>query len=366
MELLRSADLVLASIAALATVVGGMGVFSDRLDALNHFAPALALLALLSFVLGVASGAGTLAIGLSLAAGAGMFALIAPELLARAWRPPAGRHGAMLTVMQFNLWGANRDPGATAAWIESQDADILILHEAVGAAEGIPPALAWLYPHRIPGPSSPKSSTLILARASPAAAGTLPSTAFGRRPAAVWASFGQGEAAFTVVGVHLAQPLPAGPQQAQSRRLATELARFEPSSLVVGGDFNSTPWSFSLRRQDARLALERRTRALATWPARSVGRFPWNLPFAWLAIDHVYAGRAWATVNVRRGPRLGSDHLAVVVVLARRDGGRERQVQVTAASARRESILPGSRGGSPLGRASTCSIPEVTSPQTVY
>src|SRR5260221_14180421 len=31
-----------------------------------------------------------------------------------------------------------------------------------------------------------------------------------------------------------------------------------------------------------------------------------------------------------------------------------------------EMIFPGSRGGSPLGRASMCSMPEVTSPQTVY
>ena len=33
---------------------------------------------------------------------------------------------------------------------------------------------------------------------------------------------------------------------------------------------------------------------------------------------------------------------------------------------RMEMILPGARGGSPLGRASMCSMPEVTSPHTVY
>src|SRR5262245_48344328 len=30
------------------------------------------------------------------------------------------------------------------------------------------------------------------------------------------------------------------------------------------------------------------------------------------------------------------------------------------------TILPGARGGSPFGRASTCSMPEATSPHTVY
>ena len=44
-----------------------------------------------------------------------------------------------------------------------------------------------------------------------------------------------------------------------------------------------------------------------------------------------------------------------------RDPPRHRQ-------GRREAltILPGSLGGSPFGSASTCSMPSVTSPQTVY
>ena len=37
--------------------------------------------------------------------------------------------------------------------------------------------------------------------------------------------------------------------------------------VIVAGDFNSTPWSFSLRRQDRWFGLERRTRALPSWPA---------------------------------------------------------------------------------------------------
>ena len=40
-------------------------------------------------------------------------------------------------------------------------------------------------------------------------------------------------------------------------------------------------------------------------------------PFAFAPIDQVFAGSAWRAVSVTRGPKLGSDHYPVVVVLAR-------------------------------------------------
>ena len=94
------------------------------------------------------------------------------------------------------------------------------------------------------------------------------------------------------------------------------LKRFDPATLILAGDFNSTPWSFTLRRQDKRLGLERLTRALPSWPTarRTIWGIGWPLPV--LPIDHVYAGRAWRAVSVRRGPSLGSDHFPIVVQIA--------------------------------------------------
>jgi endonuclease/exonuclease/phosphatase (EEP) superfamily protein YafD len=85
--------------------------------------------------------------------------------------------------------------------------------------------------------------------------------------------------------------------------------------MIVTGDFNSTPWSFQRRRWDRAIGIPRRERAVPSWPARNYKRLKWpGMPF--LPIDHVYAGPAWATVNVRRGPRLSSDHYPLVVTLA--------------------------------------------------
>jgi endonuclease/exonuclease/phosphatase (EEP) superfamily protein YafD len=39
---------------------------------------------------------------------------------------------------------------------------------------------------------------------------------------------------------------------------------------------------------------------------------------ALLPIDHIYAGRAWRTVRLVRGPRVGSEHYPLVIDLALR------------------------------------------------
>jgi endonuclease/exonuclease/phosphatase (EEP) superfamily protein YafD len=100
--------------------------------------------------------------------------------------------------------------------------------------------------------------------------------------------------------------------------VARRLDAFDRESLIVCGDFNSTPWSAALLRQDRLFRLERRTRALLTWPVQPYTRFRLTSPLPFLALDHIYAGPAWETVSVRAGPRLGSDHLPVVAVLRRR------------------------------------------------
>jgi endonuclease/exonuclease/phosphatase (EEP) superfamily protein YafD len=316
MELLRQFGLLLAVLCAAVSLAALMGAFSGALDVLTHLTPITLAAGLVALALDLAAHAGAPAIGLSLLAiGAGLI-LVAPEL-AFGRRPGGAAGEPRLKLIQFNLWAWNADLSASLAWLEREDADIVVLQEAVGAARGAAAALERLYPYRSPRASFASSAT-ILSKAAPLDEGLLFSTAGGRRAAGAWARFGDRETGFTVVGVHLSWPMPVKIQQAQMRRLAEDLAKFDPSTTILAGDLNSTPWSFALRRLDARLALRRRTRALATWPARRLGYLPLSFPFAILPIDHVYAGEGWETVAVRAGPRLGSDHLAVVVTLARR------------------------------------------------
>jgi endonuclease/exonuclease/phosphatase (EEP) superfamily protein YafD len=102
----------------------------------------------------------------------------------------------------------------------------------------------------------------------------------------------------------------------QSSLLGEVVSKLPRERMVIGGDFNSTPWSFRRQRDDRLLGLTRRDRAVGTWPTGRSGLWRWPAPFPLLPIDHIYAGPGWATTSVRRGPRLGSDHYPLVVTLS--------------------------------------------------
>lgn len=316
-NLLRALALVLAALVVAPALAAQGGRFSDRLDILTHFAPiwlAGALVAALVWALAGRMGRATPL--LALVAVLSCLTLMIPELAAAARSPGGGADGETLKIVQFNLWGRNRDPVGTYHWILATDPDIVVIEEGFDRSGGIARKLAARYPYRTTCAEPAPCSTMILAKRRPGAEGGLSTSVSNARLSGAWARFTAAGGPFTLVAVHYTWPFPAGPQQQQTLRLARVLERFPKDRLIVSGDFNSTPWSFSLRRQDRLFGLERRTRALASWPAGDFSRRRLALPFPLLPIDQVYAGKGWRTVSVRRGPRLGSDHYPVVIVLA--------------------------------------------------
>ena len=148
----------------------------------------------------------------------------------------------------------------------------------------------------------------------------------------VWvnATYASASGPLEIVVTHFTWPTQAM-QAAQSLAMRKVLDHLPKDRLILGGDFNSTPWSFARaffpgagrdrapglvgvsRRQQRRW---RRDRAVASWPADAPGLGGLSSPWPILPIDHIYAGPSWATTSVRRGPRLGSDHYPLIVTLA--------------------------------------------------
>jgi len=293
------------------------GAWSDRLDAFTHAAPVWAMMGVGAVVLGgifARNGERWVMVGLGAATLLGGAVLMGPDLWA-AWRfKPATPVASDLKIVQFNVWHENRTPEKSLAWILAQDADVVIIEEGAGSAWPLVKALRATYPFA----SCEKGSsceTWIFSRKKMIARGGIPMD--GPYLSAAWATLADAKGPFTVTGVHYTWPVPAGPQQAQGRKLAQLIARFGAKSTILTGDFNSTPWSFTLKRQDKTLGLRRWTRALPSWPASKFSRVM-AAPAPFLPIDHVYAGSEWHAVRVERGPALGSDHRPVVVTLRRK------------------------------------------------
>jgi len=315
--LVRGTALMLGLVGAGMAIACLGGAWSDRLDAFTHAAPLWLMMGVGAIVLGGAFARGGerwVMVGLGSAALLACSVLMLPEYWA-AWRfKPAAPAASDLKIVQFNVWADNRAPEKSLAWILAQDADVVQIEEGGGASTKIVKGLRDAYPFSNCDKNT-RCETWIFSRKKMIARGGMPS----EMPylAGAWATLADAKGPFTVAATHYTWPLPAGIQQAQSRKLAQVLAPFGKQSTILTGDFNSTPWSFTLKRQDKLLGLRRWTRALASWPAGQFSRVA-VAPAPFLPIDHVYAGSEWHAVKIERGPVLGSDHRPVVVTLRRK------------------------------------------------
>ncbi|HEY3696318.1 endonuclease/exonuclease/phosphatase family protein [Phenylobacterium sp.] len=312
-SLVASAALGMGFLCAAGAVLAWGGRADGRLDILAHFAPFWFAGGLAATVTALCLRPPSIKAALLIPGVVAMVAaggLIVPELIRRMSPRVAPDAPHQIKLIQFNTWNRNVDPEGTARWIVGEDPDIVVIEEAQ------PPVLDAIRRLKRYQQSGSRSSVVILSKA-PQASNVLPRPR-GRGPHAVLAlaTFATADGGFTVVGVHYAWPTLVRMQAAQAADLARVLDGFDHSRLIVAGDFNSTPWSFARRRDDARFGLERRTRALFSWPARNSTGHRLLVVAPFLPIDHVYAGPAWRTVSVRRGPKLGSDHYPVVVRLA--------------------------------------------------
>ena len=304
---IRIALSILAWGAAAVGVAAQGGRFNAFLDLLTHLAPLYIALGVLTLVLAavVRGRPQWLALPGLVSVAAGL-ALMLPDMTADRGPPPLA--GApTLKIIQFNVWGGNPNVERVVAWLLAQNADIIVLEESGGIG-----------PYLVKGgyrKSCEWCATNIFSKTE-AVRSNGPEEWFDRRPKVSSATFEDARGPFTLLGVHLPWPNKFVREKGAYAALKAMVGEHPSDRLIIVGDFNSTPWSFQRQREDAELGVLRRTRNLFSWPAEKVSHNKLPALFPVLPIDHVYAGRGWATVSVQRGPRLGSDHYPVVAILA--------------------------------------------------
>ena len=303
--------LALALAGASGAVAAQWGRVSLDYDVLAHFAPVWLAACAAALVLGfLFKGWWRGAVWAPALAGVAASAvLILPEFVRDVGPRARADAPGQVKVVQFNVWHHNPDPEAVLRWLDAENPDIAVI------SENSAPFAAALKAHPRWIVSCGRCEVLLLSRRAPLAAEPARRRRGSEHVAPLTtAVFADARGPFTVIGVHNAWPTDAD-QPMQEARLAEAIAEAPRERLIVAGDFNSTPWSFARRRWDKAFGLPRRERAVATWPARRYHRLRWlGAPF--LAIDHIYAGPGWATVETHRGPRLSSDHYPLVVTLA--------------------------------------------------
>jgi endonuclease/exonuclease/phosphatase (EEP) superfamily protein YafD len=307
--------LALGGLCLAAALAAQGGRFSARLDLLTHFSPFWLVGGLFAAGYGLvfaspASRPGLTAVGVLGAMAAA--ALMLPELT-RPIPPPLARDGAQqIKLIQFNAWDRDVDVDATADWIAGQKPDFVLM-------EDVQPPIRQALERRGFHYTRGMVHTAIFSRMAPAPAPfVIPEHDWHVLPDFARATFTAASGPFSLVAVHMSWPTLAD-QRDRGMALGDLLDRYPKDRLILAGDFNLTPWSFALHRLEERYRLERRDRAVFSWPARLSPDGRLRSPVAFLPIDHVYAGSAWRTVSFARGPLLGSDHYPLVAVLALED-----------------------------------------------
>jgi endonuclease/exonuclease/phosphatase (EEP) superfamily protein YafD len=309
--------LVAAGLALLALCGFAIPVF----DLLNHiqlplFGGGLAALVLVALLL---RGrwrrwlAGVAAVGL-VASGV----TFVPELVsAFNPRPPLPSDGRpVLKLMTHNLFGLNYDMERVNAIIADEDPDIIVLQEYFGEQSSeLHPLLRERYPYFAQCRGGKRANLGLYSRlpfTEAQGVAACPDDAYGtQRTAHILGTFKLADgASLSVITTHLDWPVPVTRQQEQLSELRNAVDAVE-GPLVLAGDFNSTPWSYALRRFEERAGLTRHTRNLVTYPLRfTLRRLIDTLPF--LPLDHVMTRGGIAVHEVHAGPYTGSDHLPVI------------------------------------------------------
>ncbi|MEQ1818504.1 MAG: endonuclease/exonuclease/phosphatase family protein [Terricaulis sp.] len=283
------------------------GAFSSALDGLNHFAPFWLVFSVAALAFCVAAGAQARGWAAFCAVAViAQIGIIAPEFVrSGAGHAAPAQAGQQVRVIWLNTWLGGRGSEDVLRYLEASGADFLLVSELHDEGQPEYQRLRELYPTVIRCQGEHECNTTIYARRTPVAQST---------PAGLRVAIGEFDidgAPLRLIAAHAARPNPPGRQQRELAALAGIITDGDTENCILGGDFNSTPWSFTLRHFDQASELQRHTRAMPTWPAQEWTRFRLSALFAFLPIDHMYSGARWRLVSLRRGPRTSSDHFPI-------------------------------------------------------
>ena len=229
--------------------------------------------------------------------------------------------GPRLRLVTINVHTANERSDLVLEFLRRTDADVILLMEVNERWMSALESLRTTYPQVIAESREDNFGIVLFSRLPLTNSGVIE---FGKAevPSIAATIELRGQNVF-LLGTH---PLPPGSAEyarlrnEQFREIAVRIRRCAMPAIVLG-DLNSTPWSpyFGELLRDSRLKNTSQGRGLfGSWPA-------W-MPFARISLDHCLVSASIRVINKQLGPRVGGDHLPVVldVQIPRADGGVSR------------------------------------------
>lgn len=213
-------------------------------------------------------------------------------------------------VLLANVLSSNAGHDRLFELVAAERPDVLLLLEVSPRWEAALASLESGYPHRVVEAREGNFGIALLSRlplTSSAVVGTEP---LGL-PTIVATLAASGKR-LAVVATHPMIPLGAANYEARNLQLGilADLLGNMNGPRLLAGDLNASLWDRHYRLLEKRTMLRNVREGkgiLPTWPT--------FLPVAMIPIDHVLVSREVGVEDVRTGPRIGSDHLPLLVTL---------------------------------------------------
>jgi len=215
-----------------------------------------------------------------------------------------------LKVVHANVLSRNTEYGRLKKLIDDESPDIVVLQEISPAWAAELQSLRAAYPHSQIEARHGSFGIALLSRFPLTSSRVVTSPPLDH-PTIV-ADVSIGERSLHVVTTHPMIPLGRRFYDARNEQLATLPALLDSKSdaRLLVGDLNASMWDLHLRSLVQNSGL-RNARAgfglVPTWPT--------FMPFAMIPIDHVLVSDSISVTGFRRGSRIGSDHLPLVLTI---------------------------------------------------
>ncbi len=212
-------------------------------------------------------------------------------------------HNSSLRVLSFNLWWENKKHDQVLEYLQNSGADVIVLVEGTPEwMEKLKP-LQSIYPYSMTQPEIDYYHGLIFSKFPITMKKSVPMPGSPATLAELQTPHGP----ITVIGIHTPAPMRLQYFRMREKHITmlAALAQKQKNPVIITGDWNATPWSYTLRDFVKHSGLK----LAASIPAANTWLLP--IPGFGLPIDHIFASHHFQLRQTGIGPYLGSDHRAI-------------------------------------------------------